>query len=389
MAVKSWTLVDVEKGEYLETFAIGPQDVGGNAKGYSITKRTMRGGLSDGVDVVTVDNGTFKIDVLPTRGMNLWKAWLGTIELGWKSPVRGPVHPQYVDLGEPSGLGWLDGFDELLARCGLESNGAPDFDEKGKLTYPLHGRIGNRPAHKVTLAVDGDTGEITLTGVVEETRFHFTKLRMTSTLKTKVGQPGVSLHDEVENFSASAAEIQMLYHFNFGEPILDAGSKFVAPLKTVVPRNDHAASGIASWDSYAAPQPGTEEQVYFMELLTDKESKTQTLLKNAHSTQGVSLKFSNYRLPCCTVWKNTTAVTDGYVTGIEPGTNFPNPRSYEGQQNRVVKLTPGGKVSFDIELEVHKDAAEVESAEAAIAKLQAGVKPKIYDKPQKNWCAGT
>ena len=85
------------------------------------------------------------------------------------------MHPSLVNLGEPSGLGWLDGFDEMLARCGLESNGAPDFDEEtNQLKHPLHGRIANRPAHEVTLTIDTDKKEMTLVGVVEETRFHFT-----------------------------------------------------------------------------------------------------------------------------------------------------------------------------------------------------------------------
>ena len=65
----------------------------------------------------------------------------------------------------------LDGFDEFFVRCGLESNGAPDFDPKtGRLTHPLHGRIANRPAHNVELTVDTDKQEIALRGVVEETR---------------------------------------------------------------------------------------------------------------------------------------------------------------------------------------------------------------------------
>ena len=38
------------------------------------------------------------------------------------------MHPRWVPLSEPSGIGWLDGFDELVARCGLFSHGAPDFD---------------------------------------------------------------------------------------------------------------------------------------------------------------------------------------------------------------------------------------------------------------------
>ncbi|MFM7842807.1 MAG: aldose 1-epimerase family protein [Planctomycetota bacterium] len=388
MATKTITLLDVAQGTFIEQLNLQPADVGGAAKGYQITARRLHGGLSEGVDEIRVNNGAFTFSVLPTRGMSIWKAWHGKQELGWQSPVHGPVHPAFVPVAEPSGLGWLDGFDELLVRCGLESNGAPEFDdETGRLKYPLHGRIGNKPAHHVTVSVDGETGEIIITGSVDETRFHFLKVRLTTTIRTKVGQPGFQLRDEVTNLSGSPAEIQMLYHVNFGEPLLDAGSRLVAAAKTIVPRNDHAAESVKSWDHYAAPQPGFQEQVYFFELLGDAQGQTQTLLKNAHGTRGVSLTFNNKQLPCFTLWKNTTSSADGTVTGIEPGTNFPNPRSYEGKQGRVVKLAAGGRVAFDLGLISHSDAASVESAERAIQKLQAGGQPKIHDKPQPGWCA--
>src|SRR4029078_9324331 len=139
------------------------------------------GGLRQGVTSLRIDNGVFSFEVIPTRGMGIRKAWLGTEEIGCQSPVRGRVHPAFVPAGEPSGLGWLDGFDEMLVRCGLESNGAPEFDEKsGALKYPLHGRIANRPAHEVHIGIDGQTGDIIVRGVVEETRFHFLKLRLIS-----------------------------------------------------------------------------------------------------------------------------------------------------------------------------------------------------------------
>ena len=134
-----WILTDVAAGKYEEKLTITPPDVGGKADGYSIVKKTLRGGLADGVDTITIDNGKFSFIVLPTRGMSIWKAWLNDAEIGWQSPVHGPVHPKYVPLNEPSGLGWLDGFDELLVRCGLESNGAPEFDEQSG-SYP-----GNSP----------------------------------------------------------------------------------------------------------------------------------------------------------------------------------------------------------------------------------------------------
>jgi hypothetical protein len=386
MPVKTWTLLDVAKQLSVDEITIAPKDVGGAAKDFLIRKRRLRGGLSEGVDEIRIEQGPFAVSVLPTRSMSLWKAWHNEDEIGWKSPVRGPVHPQFVPLAEPSGLGWLDGFDELLVRCGLESNGAPEFDENQRLKYPLHGRIGNKPAREVHVGVDSDSGEIVVRGVVEETRFHFLKLRLISELRIAPGENGVRIHDTIENISASPAEAQILYHANFGLPLLDGGARIVAPAKTVVPRNERAAADVNRWNSYQAEEAGFEEQVYFLELYADEQGKTQVLLKDAHGTRGVSLHYGVRGLPCFTIWKNTTAAPDGYVTGLEPGTNFPNPRTFEGDQGRVAKLPGGGKASFDLQLAWHPDAPAVEAAEAAIGSLQSKP-PQIYPAPQPGWCA--
>lgn len=356
----------------------------------SVSFSTLKHGLSAGVDVVSINNGKLEIHVLPTRGMNIWKAfWNGSDgqeEIGWNAPVRGPVHPQYVPLSEPSGLGWLDGFDELLARCGLESNGAPEFDDDGKLLYPLHGRIGNKPAHKVELTIDDATGEMELTGWVEESRFHFLKAELKTTLKTKKDSSGFEIVDEITNLSASPAEVQMLYHVNFGQPLLDGGSKIIAPIAELVPRNEHAASGIETWDSYSAETPGFEEQVYFAKLNANADGSSMSLLKNAHSTRGAVLRFNTSQLPCLSVWKNTTAAEDGYVTGIEPGTNFPNPRSFEGEKNRVIKLPANGSTTLNLAFEYCHDEKSVEAAEAAVKTLQVP-NPTIHKTPQADWCS--
>jgi hypothetical protein len=392
MPIKTWTLLDQTAGQPAQApLIITDKEMPGLDKA-RVSTRIGAGGLSDGVFTVTLDTGKIALDVLPTRGMGLWRLEVAEDKevpiLGWQSPVRGPVHPAFVDLGEPSGLGWLDGFDELLVRCGLESNGAPEHDEQtGRLKYPLHGRIANRPAYQVDLVIDTDKQELKLTGIVEESRFHFLGLRMTSTITLKIGGSSVQLRDDVMNFADRPTTMQMLYHVNFGLPLLDAGSRVVAPVKTLVPRNAHAAAGIASWDSYVAPTPGYEEMVYFFDLHASDAGRTETLLKNAHSTRGVSLKFDRKQLPCFTLWKDTGGPADGYVTGLEPGTNFPNPRSFEAAKKREVSLAPGATQAFDLMLDVHASPAEVAAAEAAVAKIQAGRKPEIHKQPLPEWCA--
>ena len=111
------------------------------------------------------------------------------------------------------------------------------------------------------------------------------------------------------------------------------------------------------------------------------------LLKNAAGTRGASVQFNTGQLPCFSLWKNTTAEADGFVTGLEPATNFPNPRSFEGDRGRVVALDPGGTCSFDLRLEAHQNAAEVGAAEQRIAALQTAA-PTIHQSPLPDWCHG-
>ena len=388
MAKKVWTLTDVEQDEYVEDLLISPDDVEGEATGYSIAKRRLRGGARDGVDVVAVDNGLFRFIVIPTRGMGVWMAGQGEVHLGWKSPVIGPVNPALVRLSEASGLGWLDGFDELLVRCGLESNGAPEFNQNGTVRYGLHGKIANIPAHRLQVTVDGDTGDISVTGVVDETRLFFNKLRLTTTYTTRPGQPGMTVTDIVQNISAEPGELELLYHVNFGLPLLDPGSKVVLPIKTLAPRDEIAVGNLHEWDTYGPETPGSAEAVFFCDLAAESDGQTRALLRNAAKDQGVSLLFNKTQLPYFALWKSRQAAVDGYVTGLEPAVNFPNCKTFEKEKGRVIELAPREFRRFELTFEVHPDSTSVASAEQAVAAIQAGVTPEILQQPNPEWSQG-
>jgi galactose mutarotase-like enzyme len=388
MPKRTWILTDLEQDTFIEQISVGPDQVGGAATGYSVNKRILRGGRRDGVDAVEIDNGRFRFVVLPTRGMGLWRAWLADMVLGWKSPVKGPVHPALVPLGEPGGLGWLSGFDEFMCRCGLENNGAPEFGPNGTLRYGLHGRIANSPAHHVELTVDGDQGTISLTGVVDETRLFFNKMRLTSTVTTRVGEPGLTISDTVTNLSAEPGELQLLYHTNFGLPLASGGAKAILPVRRMAPRDAVAVENVPQWDTYDPEIPGSQEVVFFFDLAARDDGSTQALLRSAAGDRGVSLKFNKRQLPCFTLWKNRQAAADGYVTGLEPAINFPNGRAFEKASGRVAVLAPGESRTYEMTIEAHPDRAAVEAAERAVAAIQGNVKPEILAKHDPAWSAG-
>src|SRR5262245_6161038 len=393
---KSWILTDAAGEVWLDGFHTGQDRLPlATPHTWSIRKRTLRGGLRDGVDLIEVDNGTLSVGVLPTRGMGLWRGHYRGHFLGWKSPVQGPVHPRHVNLTERGNLGWLAGFDEWLCRCGLAWNGPPGEDaytdkagrsRRDPLT--LHGRIANLPAYYVEVRVGLDPPfELSVIGQVEESMLFWPRLLLTTTYTTVPGSNRLAIHDVVENRGGEAAEMQLLYHCNVGAPFLEAGSRVVVPLREVSPISARAAEGIDTLETYAGPVAGYAEQVYCYDPAADASGRTLAMLYNRAADKGLAVRFNRNELPCFTVWKNTAAVEDGYVTGLEPATNFPNVKTFERQQGRVQHLAPGGKWQCTWHIEVHDSAAGVAGVLKEIAVLQAQAPAKVHRTPQPRFSA--
>lgn len=353
------------------------------AGSFRIKQLRLNEGPSQGVELLLIESDRVRAAICPTRGMSLWKANIDGIPVGWNSPVPGPIHPSYVPLQESSGLGWLDGFDELLVRCGLRSFGAPDVDpSSGQLLYPLHGRIGNLPARELQVRVDPEHSLLEVSATVFETRFLQFNLQLQAKYSIAFGAAEIGVHDRVVNASASAADMQLLYHINVGRPLLDAGSRLHLSCDRVVARNEHAASDIKSWHTYLPPTAGYEEQVYFSRGIANEKGWSLAVLE-ANQTQGFAVHYQTESLPYFTQWKNTVAESDGYVTGLEPGTGFPNPRSFEAEQGRLVRIEAHSALDFHLKLEGISDAGLLQ---ARIAATQAAVDAIATAEFDAAWC---
>ena len=66
MSETSWVLSSIERDLHVERFKIDNDDVKGTPKGWSVRKRTLRGGRREGVDVIEIDNGSVVITVVPS-----------------------------------------------------------------------------------------------------------------------------------------------------------------------------------------------------------------------------------------------------------------------------------------------------------------------------------
>lgn len=379
---KKFTLLDTQNNIYVDSIDVSESCNGFNVE---ISKERLYGGLQDGVDVLKVNTGRLSFTILMTRGMNIQELKCDDVSLKWNSTVKGPIHPSYVPIWAPGGCGWLEGFSEWIARCGLGSNGAPEFTDDGVLKYPLHGRLSNLPARKVEVIIDSQ-GCVQVYGEVLETSVFGHCLLLKVLYSVDVGRSVLRVQDTVANLSPNDDEFELLYHINTGKPFLSAGAKFHVAFHRMCPRDIHAAKELEEWDTYREPISGCNETCYFFDLVPDQQGFTSVVLNNSDNDRGLALTFPKTAFPCFTLWKTQRPDSDIFVTGLEPATNFPNTRSFEKKNGRVVRLVSGEERVFTFEVDVLTDKSAVRDAINSVEVLQRRGEPIIEQEPIATWC---
>ena len=364
---------------------------------WSVWTRDLHGGRQDGVRLISIGNGKMTITIVPNRGMGIL-AVSHTIadkderihrRIGWRSPVQETVNPAFMNLTARGGLGWLEGFNEFMCRCGMENVGQPGKDEivtntgaKAEVDLTLHGKVANIAARNVELVVDSKPPyRIRIRAQIDEKMMFGTNLELQTEISTEPGTLEFRIEDKVINKSSQPQEFQMLYHTNIGKPLLEEGARFLAPVKRVIPVNAHSAKDVKAFGDIAGPTPGIIEQAYFFHPIAGKNGETLALLHNKAKDEGLSMRWSVKELPYLTLWKNTAAIEDGYVIGIEPGTSFPNMRRVERKAGRVPRLEGGKSHTMRIDFAVHVGVASLEPVFDRIEALQRMEKVVIEDVP--------
>ncbi|EJM62703.1 hypothetical protein PMI29_03579 [Pseudomonas sp. GM49] len=377
----AWDYVLLDTDKAARNWQITSQQLGIKTdKPFSVTLRTLHGGRQEGVSIVDIDNGTMKLSVVPTRGMNVLQASVGNVRMGWDSPVKEVVNPSFIELNGRGGLGWLEGFNELVTRCGYEWVGHPGVDNGELLT--LHGRAANIPANKVTLHIDEKPPyAITLHGELKEQAFKKVDFSVATELVTEPGSVVFALNDTLTNNGDYPKEYQALYHSNFSTPFLEQGARFAAPVKQVSPFNDKAKGDLPGWQTYRAPTKDYDETVYNVVPYADAKGDTLTVLHNKAGSLGVSVGFNTQTLPVFSLWKNTDTQGQGYVTGLEPGTSFSYNRRYQRPLNLVPTIGPKEHKQFRISYSLLADKAAVDKALKQVSEIQGGRETEVRQTP--------
>ncbi len=309
---------------------------------------TLDDGMERGVRIAEVRTGSgFDCTVLLDRAMDIGTASYNGIPLAWQSGT-GAANPSRY---EPEPRGWLRTFHGgMLALCGLSQAGlaAETVDPENGETLGLHGRIGTTPAYDICIErtwTDDEHWTMRLSGKVDEVSLFGHRLRLKRTLEFTPREPALWITDSVRNLGGLPAPLMILYHCNFGWPLVSPDSEMTSPSKQIRPRDAAAEPGIKEWHKFQPPTPGYAEQVFFHHLEPSDKPVTASILNRALGV-GVEVVFDSRTLNYLTEWK-MMGFAD-YTVGIEPGNCLPEGRVGARQAGRLRMLPPGATDSFSI-----------------------------------------
>ncbi len=337
--------------------------VGDIAQVAGIRESVLSSGKARGVRALDFrTGGGLSFTVLPGRAMDIAQAEFNGKALAYISQT-GVVSPAYY---EAPGKGFFRSFFAgLLTTCGMAHMGVPDVDEGEALG--LHGRISNTDAQEVCVRGEwqGDDYVMRASGVTREASFFGENIALTRTIEARLGENTIWIHDEAENLGFKRQPLMVLYHFNFGYPLVSEHSRFVTSPGEVKARNPHSEKGLADCRRFQPPTPGYAEELFEYDLAPDAQGCYYAGIVNDAAGLGVKLRLNKSQLPKVGEWKQ---MGEGeYVAGIEPLLGPIDGRSVARANGTLSYLEPLEKRCFDIELSVLSGAEDIAAFDALAA----------------------
>jgi hypothetical protein len=148
----------------------------------------------------------------------------------------------------------------------------------------------------------------------------------------------------------------ILYHFNFGYPLLDKGCVIKSDGDSFVRTGHEFLANPENLEILPDPSPlhnGAGESVIVYNVSKIQRELAHCSLWNPHKHLGVQLEWNKNELPFMSNWQHFAK--NEYVTGLEPGTHPPVGQSNARKEGTLQFLEPGEKKVLKLELKVIKD----------------------------------
>lgn len=295
---------------------------------YTLRRVTLLEGRAKGATVIEVCTaGGLQVDIMADSGLDIGQVRYKGTNMTWISK-NGYDSPARFIPYENEFLKTFSGG--MVYTCGLRSNGGGHRDDNGEW-HPLHGRYHGLAADHIAAYEEDNT--IIIKGTMRETSLFGEALELKRTITIPVFGAEITISDAITNLNPTEEGYTLLYHCNFGYPLVCPDAVVELPEKRrTTARTPFAETCLGREHTFEEPRPGEEEQVFFHE---DMERKV-SLTNKAIGTK-LTLTWSD-TLPILGHWRSMAS--GDYVCGLEPTNCYIMGRKYERENGTLPVLAP-------------------------------------------------
>jgi hypothetical protein len=338
---------------------------------------TLGDGVERGIRVLQFNTGSgLNFTVLVDRAMDIGDMSHNGRAIGWHSPT-GYRHPGLHEPEGEQGLGWTRSFSGFLSTCGLDHILGPEevpaenynYSRKSTVRHGLHGRVGSIPARLTGYGErwEDDRCILWAEGIVIQAAVFGEVLHLHRRIEAELGDNEIRLTDRVVNAGFAPTPHMFFYHINLGYPIIDKGSRYLAPIGDVIWAS-HEGVGLKTqgvgYRQCPAPKRGFSEQVWEHEMIADAEGRVPVAVVNDTLGFGVKIETFKDQLPCSYQWQNFQS--GHYVMGLEPSTHHVKGNLFARARDEMIWLEHGQVRNYDTRIRVLDGSEQIAKAEAYI-----------------------
>ncbi len=191
------------------------------------------------------------------------------------------------------------------------------------------------------LAIEGQARQSVLFGE---------NLLLTRRIVTRLGASSFTIEDTVCNDGFRATPHMILYHCNFGFPVVSPDSELVLDNAGATPRDEAARRGLERHTRFDPPAADFAEQVFFHQPRAGADGFARAALVNRVLNFGAYVRYRAAELPCFAQWKMMGA--GDYVCALEPANYWETPRHQLRAEGRLRFLQPGEEVHYRLAIGV-------------------------------------
>jgi hypothetical protein len=315
---------------------------------------TLSDGHERGVRLLEFrSGGGLEFEVVIDRGFDIGRLSVAAQTFSWHSPT-GLRAPWLLDRASDRGQGFLRGFSGLMTTCGLDHIRQPEtvavvdngLHPTGMVDHPLHGSGTFSPGRLLGYGMsDGLEGPMLwCSGEMRQAMVFGACLSLRRRIACPVGGNRIEIVDCVENIGATPSPHLLLYHLNFGYPLIDIGAR------------PHISSACCMWQSHEHdalapfPEPTDTQSAELSVHNFDERGGEQAVcgIENPETGARAEIAFDPRELPFCQLLRLTGRRL--YTAAIEPCTTGRRTQIEAAQHGEVRHLKPGEQCHYTLRL---------------------------------------